>query len=99
MFKALLESFHEARESTRKYRESIPRATQSAHDQNMILLTAEYWDEWTGARYQRVRNPTIAMTTKEWYRSTWSDFCEDRPEVELGTVVRSCAVTGDWHKL
>ena len=97
---SISESFQKAKEATIKYVASLPKRKQGHIQQDDFRLKFQFWDEWTGARYVRRENPITHMDNYEFIKSPWSnEFRRLKPKVEMGSICRSCPVTGDWVAL
>jgi hypothetical protein len=93
------ESYEKARKIAKEYRNSLPRATQSSEERNVILRHAATWELWSGSRFIREENPIQQMAEQEYRESCWSKDGDYRIPKNEGYTARSCPVTGDYKKV
>lgn len=65
---------------------------KTPQQKDVYKASFEFWDEWTGGRYKRIRNPFIKMRNVEFK----DKYGINKPEVVLGSICRSNPVTGEW---
>lgn len=66
-----------------------PRRDEKIHQQMAFKLGFQYWEEWTGSRYERVENPILSMNHAEFLRSEWCKYtCGVEPKINYGSVCR-----------
>lgn len=96
------ESCEKSREQHKHYKENhIPKCL-SMFASNSVLekqekykMGFEFWEEWTGGRFERRKNPYTLMPDAELRRKG----IKTPLKIESGTVCRSNPVTGFWEKL
>lgn len=96
------ESWEKAQEHRKRYKENnIPKCLsmfatkEELQAQDSFKMKFEYWDEWTGGRFARRKNPYIDMTKEELMRNGVKKV----PDYEKGSVCRSNPVTGYWESV
>lgn len=73
-------------------------------EKNEFKASFEFWDEWTGSRYERVRNKFEKLTDAQWtlIQTGTNDINEPilkKPNIVAGTICRCNPVTGEWKAI
>lgn len=96
------ESWEKAQSYNKWYKENlVPKSLsmfaskEELEAQDGFKIKFEYWDEWTGSRFVRRKNPYIGMSKEELIRNGISNL----PKIENGSVCRSNPVTGYWETI
>lgn len=110
-FKSIADDYRKAQEYNQWYRENLQsqcqpffRSQESLQAEDALKMHYQYWDEWTGSRYERVENPYL---DKDYFvkhhkmlptlaKHLHKEFVKT---VQMGKVLRSNPVTGFWEPL
>lgn len=97
------ESYDKARNVKPNKPDSLPfyRTEEVIEMQSAVKMRYQFWDEWTGSRYERVENPFISKDYFSKHNRVYGAVADMlhkafMDSVMLGAVIRNDPVTGKY---